>query len=219
VSFISEKMANTCKLSMKGFLYICILIQASACKFEKSGNQELRSSSQSERDTIQIEKYSVKEKLAPELADWQSFEVGKEVISTPQGWTLSNKDNSTVLLPPTDTTGIEKITFDRYYQDSPNLDLDLFVQNLYKNRFSAYKSTSIGEMKKVEFKYGLGYERQLSTRVHNQLYTCYFLVFEKDKYLYEYTIIMSSRRLSDYRGDLIKDIASNLIVKGEYIFS
>lgn len=198
--------------------YAVIILNIVSCQFSTKTEQGVSRQAIKGIDTVAVTKYSVRGEVSSALSNWQSFVINDEIIYTPQGWKLRNKNGSTVIVPSEDEISNEKITFDRYNQDSPNLDYDKFIVNLYNKVFNKYQISKVDRIKKLELENGFAYERNIELKINNEPYRGYFLVYSKGSLLYEYVIIINYKRINDYNGNLFQDLIGNLTVKGENIF-
>lgn len=202
------------KSFFRWIVYSLIGISLSYCHadIETGNNKEVNA------NAAEVTSFPVKRRRNT-LANWKMFEVNHEVIITPPGWTAQLSAPNLTLVPPDNTDKNERLIFTRLTKDSPDFDYDKLGQNLANLAFKDFVMAHGDTLKKVEFQKDFCYERNSALSKNGVDYTGYFLVYINDSSIYEFNIVLASKRINSYRGSLMKDIIGNIQINNKYISS
>lgn len=194
------------------WLFICNSLIACHAEIENEHSEGV------DRNAAEVIAFPSMKKHAT-LENWKVFEVNREIIATPSDWTGQLVSSTFTITPPNNVDTKEGLKFTRLAKDSPDLNYEDFgnkLANLAFKGFSVFRGDTI---KKLEFRKNFGYERNVGLFKNGTNYRGYFLVYIDELSVYEYEIVLSSKRLKDYKGSLIKDIIGNLQINNQYLVS
>jgi len=170
-------------------------------------------------DNVEVSSFSIERENSPALANWRVFEDENEIIAVPDGWIHRVKDQSLIIAPLNSLYGNEKLVFERIAKDNPDFDYEKVGQRLAELAFKDFTIANGDTIKKIKFRQNFCFERNVSLSKNGENYTGYFLAYINDSTIYKYNLVLSSKRLNDYKGSLIKDIVGNLQINKQYLIS
>lgn len=200
-------------------LLVGSLLSLTQCHIDVGTEQE-QSDSQDKANNVEVTSFNIERENSPALADWIAFEDGKERICTPPSWKSHvTAQHELVVTPPDSKDSIEQVYFTRFDRGIKSLNDDVIALNLAKAAFNKFGVQEADTLKKLIFQQDFGYERNNTLLVNGLAYKGYCIVYVDDSLVYQFRIILSNKRLRNYKGNLFSDIIGNLQINKHYIMN